>query len=270
MNILIVDDESLARQRLAMLLQEQTAVPCRVFEAAAASQAQQIMQRMQEHACIDLVLLDVNMPGMDGMAFAQLLRRMQPQPAVVFVTAHAEFAAQAFELEALDYLTKPVRLERLRQTLERVQRWQQMQQPQQAAMAPQAGAPAGPAAAEGPAPGLPAASGPFIYINERGHSERVLLEHIIFCRAEMKYVTLHTRQRDYLCVDSLNDLEKRFPEYLLRVHRNALVARKALRALHKVHSKEDGDHWRVQLHGTDETLQVSRRMVAGVREALRT
>lgn len=245
MNILIVDDESLARQRLAMLLQEQTAVPCRVFEAAAASQAQQIMQRMQEHACIDLVLLDVNMPGMDGMAFAQLLRRMQPQPAVVFVTAHAEFAAQAFELEALDYLTKPVRLERLQAALQKAQRLRALQRRAE-----------------------PQASREWLLIHERGGTQRVPLDEVLYFKAELKYITVRTASATYLLDGSLSQLEEKYPGRFLRIHRNALVAPAALRALVRHRDPDEGDGWAVRLAGASEVLMVSRRQMAAVREAL--
>eukprot|EP01041_Mallomonas_annulata_P034913 gene34913-57776_t len=117
--VLIVDDELLARSRLRTLLSE-CSEP-RVDVVGEAGNAVQAMEQIQRTGC-DLVLLDIHMPGVDGMALAKTLRELAAPPAVVFITAHAEHAVQAFELEAVDYLTKPVRRERLQQALQKVQR----------------------------------------------------------------------------------------------------------------------------------------------------
>ena len=119
LKVLIVDDETLARSRLRTLLGE-CSEP-RVDVVGEAANAVQAMEQIQRTGC-DLVLLDIHMPGVDGMALAKTLRELAAPPAVVFVTAHAEHAVQAFELEAVDYLTKPVRRERLQQALQKVQR----------------------------------------------------------------------------------------------------------------------------------------------------
>ena len=123
LKILLVDDEALARSRLRALLGDCTA-PASVV-AAEASDAVQAMSALQ-HQSFDAVLLDVHMPGADGLALAGLIARLPRPPAVVFVTAHAGHAVQAFELDAVDYLTKPVRLERLRQALQKVERAMQI------------------------------------------------------------------------------------------------------------------------------------------------
>jgi len=116
LTVLLVDDEPLARSRLRALLAECVLPPgTAVGEAANAAQAQ---ASMAQHLW-DVVLLDVHMPGLDGMALAALWREQGVRPAVVFVTAHPEHALQAFEVEAVDYLTKPVRRERLQQALEK-------------------------------------------------------------------------------------------------------------------------------------------------------
>ena len=115
LKVLIVDDEALARSRLRTLLGDCTDPRAEVVgEAANAVQAMELIPRT---GC-DLVLLDIHMPGVDGIALAATLRELAAPPAIVFVTAHAEHAVQAFELEAVDYLTKPVRLERLQQALQ--------------------------------------------------------------------------------------------------------------------------------------------------------
>ncbi len=117
LKVLIVDDELLARSRLRTLLDECTEP--RVEVVGEAAHAVQGMDQIQRTGC-DLVILDVHMPGLDGMALAGMLRQMPQPPAVVFMTAYAEHAVQAFDLEAVDYLTKPVRRERLQQALQKV------------------------------------------------------------------------------------------------------------------------------------------------------
>ncbi|RMX05008.1 DNA-binding response regulator [Corticibacter populi] len=252
MNILIVDDEALARQRLRVLLADMPELSCQVIEAAAVSQALDILQRTRDKQAIDVLLLDIQMPGMDGVALARQLRQQACAPAVIFVTAHAEHASQAFDLDAADYLTKPVRLERLRQALRR-------------ALLLQGAAPPAPAPATAP---QSAADADFIIVNERHRTERVPVSHILFCRAEQKYVTVQTLERQYLYDGSLNELETRFGMRFLRVHRNALAARQAMRGLVKACSEQDGEHWLLELHGTQEALQVSRRQLPLVRAEL--
>ena len=117
LKIVLVDDESLARMRLRSMLQECADPPSDVIgEAGDAAEA---LALLQERPC-DLLLLDIGLPGLDGMQLAARLRRLARPPSVVFVTAHAEHALRAFELDAADYLTKPVSRERLRSALQRV------------------------------------------------------------------------------------------------------------------------------------------------------
>jgi two-component system response regulator AlgR len=187
------------------------------------------------------VFLDVQMPGADGVTLARTLRGMAQPPAIVFVTAHAEHAVAAFELEAVDYLTKPVRLERLQAALAKVGRRT---------------APASEAEPE------------VLLIQDRGRTERVPLVEVLYFKAELKYVTVRTAARSYILDGSLAELEERHGAQFLRVHRNALVARKAVRALEKHYDVEEGEGWAVRLNGIDELLAVSRRQLTAVREAL--
>lgn len=239
MHILIVDDEALARSRLRMLLGD-CAEPHAVVEAADADAALAVLRNGQP---VDAVLLDIHMPGMDGLALAQALRGLPQPPAIVFVTAHADHAVSAFELDAVDYLTKPVRLERLQQALAKVQRAR---------------------ATPAPAPGADEA----LLIQDRGRTERVPLPEVLYLKAELKYVTVRTALRSYILDGSLAELEARHAALFLRVHRNALVARRAIRALEKHYDAEEGEGWAVRLHGLAEPLAVSRRQVAAVREVL--
>ncbi len=242
LQVLLVDDESLARARLRTLLDDcRQPAACVAAEAGNATQALELLRRQR----FDLVLLDVRMPGADGLALAQALRQLPEPPPVVFVTAHADHAVQAFEVEAVDYLTKPVRLERLLQALQKVERLQQ---------AARAGTP----------------DTPFdtLVIQDRGLVVRLPLAEVVYLKAELKYVTVRTASRSYILDGSLAELEERYAGLFLRIHRNALVAVRALRALEKHDDPQEGEGWAVRLDGVDERLTVSRRQLPAVREAL--
>lgn len=246
LNVIIVDDEPLARQRLRTLLGDCTApAACVVAEAAEAVAAMGLLAR---HPC-DVVLLDIHMPGMNGLGLAQALRQLPQPPAVVFVTAHAEHAVQAFDLEALDYLTKPVRLERLQAALKKAERKTNAISASEADLISD-----------------------FIVIQDRGRTERVPLSDVVYLKAELKYVTVRTRTRTLIYDGSLSEFEGRHGAHWLRIHRNALVARHAVRSLEKHQDPQDpddrGDGWAVRLDGVGECLAVSRRQLTTVREAL--
>lgn len=240
---LIVDDEPLARMRLRTLLQELHEPPVEVTgEAADASGA---LALLQAQPC-DLVLLDIRMPGRDGMQLAAALRALPQPPAVVFVTAHGSHALRAFELDAVDYLTKPVRRERLQAALQRVvqRRWP---------LASQAAA---------------LTEEPVLVAHDRGHLRRIPVAEVLLLKAEQKYVTLRTAEHSHLLDDSLTDLERRLGAGFIRIHRNALVAARAVRELRR-HAEPGGEEvWSVRVAPIDEWLPVSRRQLAAVREAL--
>ena len=235
LSVLIVDDEALARSRLRTLLASCEAVIA--GEAATAAQAMDLLT----HKLFDAVLLDVQMPGADGVALARTLRGLANPPAIVFVTAHPEHAVAAFEVEAVDYLTKPVRLERLQAALAKVTR----------RTAP-----------------LAIAEPDVLLIQDRGRTERVPVPEILYFKAELKYVTVRTASRSYILDASLAELDDKYRAHFLRIHRNALVARKAVRALEKHYDAEEGEGWAVRLNGVDELLAVSRRQLGAVRDAL--
>lgn len=268
MHILLVDDEALARQRLRTLLADcqaqQPGLRLHVQEAAHAAQALALLQAPGGQA-IDLLLLDIHMPGQDGLALAQCLQRLPQAPALVFVTAHAEHAVSAFELDAVDYLTKPVRLPRLQQALAKVQRLRGLGHTLGATVVQAPASPPVPTEA-------PAHEAEALCIQERGRTERVPLTELLYIKAEQKYLTVRTLQRTYILDGALNDLQARYSSQLLRIHRNALVARHAVRALEKHHDKQPGsteaDTWAVRLHGCTELLSVSRRQLAAVRALL--
>ena len=242
MHILIVDDEALARARLRTLLGDCAHGPHHVQEAADAQQAMQILQAPQA-APVQLVLLDIHMPGQDGLQLAQVLAGMDNPPAIAFVTAHASHAVQAFELDAVDYLTKPVRLERLQQALQKAERALSVRSTVE--------------------------SGPALLIQERGGTLRLPLAEVRFLKAEQKYITVRTVQRNYILDGALADLETRHGDQLLRIHRNALVLRAALRGLEKYDDPEEGEGWGLRLQGVPELLPVSRRQLAAVKTELK-
>ena len=242
LRVLLVDDESLARSRLTTLLGDCVA-PGAVVSAEAAD-AKQAMNALTL-GVFDVVLLDIRMPGIDGITLAQTIAVMPQPPAVVFVTAHSEHAVKAFELEAIDYLTKPVRLERLQQTLQKVERHLQKIR------------------------GLDADfSEDVLIIQDRGRTERVPLSEVRFLKAEMKYITVRTVLRSYILDGSLSELEERHVAWFMRIHRNALIARRAVRGLERHFDAEEGEGWAVRLNGIDELLAVSRRQLAAVRDAM--
>lgn len=269
LRVLVVDDEALARLRLCRLVEEVTEPVARVVaEADSAAAAQAVLVRASGSAVsqggsgqevegrIDAVLLDIGLPGPSGLAFAATLRGLPRPPAVVFVTAHAGHALQAFDLQALDYLTKPVRRERLQQALARVAQW----------VGAQRGSP-GPALAG-------AAEAPTLVLNARDRVLRLPHQEILSLRAEHKAVVVRTADQQYVVDESLNELEQRLGPGFLRVHRNALVALVAIRALELRPGLDDegGDGWAVRVGGAvgtaDEWLAVSRRQVASVKAAL--
>ena len=248
LRVLIVDDEALARSRLATLVAECTEPRCAV--AGQCANAQQARQWLSEYEA-DIVLLDIQMPGQPGTAFAAELQRQAQAPVVVFVTAHTEHALAAFDLDAADYLTKPVKRERLAAALQRAAR-------------------RAPARAGGGA-----AQEPVLVVSERGRVARVPLAEVLYLKAELKYVTLRTAGRTWVLDDSLTELEQRLGERFLRIHRNALVARDAVRLLERRRMAEHDDDgggneigWAVQVAPVDEWLAVSRRQLGAVREAL--
>jgi len=239
---LIVDDEALARSRMCTLLGDcKTPAVSVDGEAANATQAIELMRRQS----FDVALLDIRMPGADGLTLAQALRTMPYPPALVFVTAHAEHAVQAFELEALDYLTKPVRLERLQQALQKVERLLLNQKEAE-----------------------PDTPEEMLVIQGRSRTELVPLSEVLYLKAELKYVTVRTAEKSHILDGSLSELEKKYATQFLRVHRNALVARRAIRALEKHYDPEEGEGWAVRLSGVDELLVVSRRQLTAVREVM--
>src|SRR6267378_4372764 len=218
--VFIADDEAPARERLRELLQDiATDVPNVV--AGEARNGIEALERLPASAA-QVLLVDIRMPGMDGLELARHVAGMENAPAVVFVTAHDKHAIEAFELSALDYLLKPVRAERLAAALKK--------------------------AAAGGAP-------------RRENLERA-------AGAPREYLTVRTREREYLIEESLVALEREFSGPFVRIHRNCLVARDAVRGFERAGGGDEEAHWQVVLDGFSERLPVSRRQWPTVRELI--
>ena len=242
MKCLVVDDEPLARQRLVRLLDAlQEYDVC--GEAGNGEQTLQEVQQLQP----DLVLLDIRMPGMDGMETARHLAQLENPPAVVFTTAYGDHALEAFATQAVDYLLKPIHPERLQQALEKARRLSQvqLQELQQARVG---------------------GSRTHLCARNRGNLELIPLTEVLYLQADHKYVTVRSRTLQILIEESLKSLEEEFAGCFLRIHRNALVAVAAIRGL----EKDAEGHCYVVLDGVDERLEVSRRMLPEVRKRIKT
>lgn len=241
MKVLIVDDEPLARERLAVLLGELQGIEL----VGGAGNGREALARIAEQRP-DLVLLDIQMPGMDGLETARRLAGLDTPPAIIFCTAHDQHALAAFDVRALDYLVKPVREERLAAAIEKARRWLG------------AGAGAG-AAAPARAPRS------HICARVRGNLVLVPVEEILYLLADDKYVRVRHGAGEVLVEDSLKALEDEFGERFVRIHRNCLVAATRIAALER---NVDG-HVHLRLSGVAEALEVSRRSLPAVRAHMR-
>jgi two-component system response regulator AlgR len=241
LKVFIVDDETPARERLKELLGDIDAeVPTSVVgEARHGVEAVEMIPGSDAQ----LVLLDIKMPGMGGLEVARHLGALEQAPRIVFVTAHDRHAVEAFELNALDYLLKPVRAERLAAALRKAS------VPEGEKLAKAAGEPR-----------------EYLSVPERHRIALVPVRDILFLRAEQKYVTVRTRSREHLIEEPLVALEREFAARFVRIHRNCLVARAAIRGFERAPGEEDEAHWLVLLDGVDEKLPVSRRQWPLVRD----
>ena len=244
--IFLADDESPARERLKELLQDIAGdVPSVV--AGEASNGIEALERLPASGA-QVLLLDIRMPGMDGLELARHLSALDNAPAVVFVTAHDKHAIEAFDLNALDYLLKPVRAGRLAAALKKALA---SGAPRRESLVRAAGAPR-----------------EYLSVAERNRIVLVPVRDIVFLRAEQKYVTVRTREREHLIEESLIALEREFSGPFVRIHRNCLVARSAIRGFERTGGGEEEAHWQVVLEGLVERLPVSRRQWPAVRELI--
>lgn len=238
MKVLIVDDEMPARARLRRLLEEIEG--CQVV-GEAASGAEALDQTAALHP--EVVLMDIRMPGMDGLEAAARLATLEAPPAVIFTTAYDEHALAAFRAQAADYLLKPVRQERLAESLQRVRRLNRSQlatlrsdeQPSARAQ---------------------------LTVRVRGGLRLVPLDEVVYFLAEDKYVTVRALSGEFLIEDALKALEQEFGRSFVRVHRNALVSTLHLDGI----EKDALGRYQVRLRGVAERLEVSRRHLPALRQ----
>jgi two-component system response regulator AlgR len=242
LRLFLVDDEPPALNRLQDLLADcQTEVPHQVV-GTAANGYDAVQGLLGDPA--DVVLTDIQMPEMSGLELARHLTRLHPRPHIIFCTAYDQFALQAFEVHAIDYLLTPVRAERLVAALQRVRELA----PPKAETYIQ----------------LERRARRYFSVSERGRVRLVPVDAVVYLKAELKYVTLRTRDSEYLLEESLTQLETEFGDRFLRIHRNCLVARAALVGFERGHNEHEST-WTAVLDGIPERLPVSRRQSHVVR-----
>lgn len=240
MKVLVVDDEKLARERLIRMVGTLSEYDV-VGEAANGSEALTRTMELEP----DIVLLDIRMPGMDGMEAGQKISDLPSPPAVVFCTAFGEHALDAFEVNAAGYLLKPVRREALADTLTKIGRVNKVQV----------------RSINGEEDEEARRTRTHISAKTRRGIELIPLTEIRFFQADHKYVTVRHEGGEVLIDDTLRDLEDEFGDRVVRIHRNALVMMDHLEGL----ERDSRGHYQVRMRGVDEKLDVSRRHVSGLR-----
>lgn len=243
LKLLIADDEAPARNRLRELLGD---IP-HVEVVADAKNGKEALLLTDEYRP-NIVLLDIRMPVMDGIEAAQHLQKLATPPAVIFTTAYDSYAMQAFDMNAVDYLLKPIRLERLQTAISKARALQANQLEALAPLQPQR---------------------THFSISERGRILLVPIQDVIYLRAELKYITVRTAEREYLLEESLTHLEQEFNHLFIRLHRNCLVANAYILGFEKRTPENGGDEkqWVALLKSVPETICVSRRQQHLVRSA---
>ena len=238
MKVLIVDDEKLARARLRELISK-------IGEHSIVGEAVNGGDAVEKAVALkpEVLLMDIRMPVMDGLEAATHLMAIDSPPVVIFTTAYDQHALEAFEVNAVDYLLKPIRRERLAAALQKARRvtLKQLQDINRAQEDPSART--------------------HISVHLRGQITLIPVHEIVYFMADSKYVTVQTPTAEHLIEDSLVSLEEEFGEMFLRIHRNALVAASCVRGI----EKQSTGRWQVMLEGTDEKLDVSRRHTPAVR-----
>ena len=238
LSVMIVDDEAPARARLRDLLADIAGeLPNSVVaEAANGLLAHEAIAGL----AVDVVLVDIRMPTMDGIELVRHLAQLDKPPGIIFVTAYDSYAVHAFEINAIDYLVKPVRAQRLAAALHKLRQARPLPAPQLLA-------------------DLQSGARTHLSCHERGRLLLIPLTDILYLKAELKYVTARTAGREYLLDESLTHLEDEFSKRFIRLHRGALVAREAIAGFEKNDADDAQTQWQAILHGIPERLPVSRR-----------
>ena len=249
MKILIVDDEPLARKRMLILLQEPEMLEFNLEIVAEASNGEEGLAMALQHRP-DVILLDIRMPGLDGLQVARHLSSMGEAPSVIFTTAYDEHAMAAFDAQAIGYLLKPVRQQKLIDSLRRAAQLSEQQ------------------ITDVDVQDSPRARDRFC-LNKRGQLTMIPLDDIRYFMADQKYVSLYIYKksawREEIIDDTLKELEVEFSAHFLRVHRNALVAKEYVEKL----TRDEEGHYHVHIKDLSEPLSVSRRQVKEVKTLLK-
>ena len=244
LRVAITDDEAPARNRIKNLLDDVSEmVPIELVGEA--ENGHKLLEMLHSHQA-DVVLLDIRMPEMDGLETARHLQKLDEPPHVVFTTAYDDYAVSAFELHAIDYLVKPIRLRRLHDALCRARSITRIPLDVLSEVGPEART--------------------HLSIQERGKVQLVPVTEILYLRAELKYVTIRTAERELLLEESLSSLEEEFGDRFVRIHRNCLVAREFIDAFEKESQSGAEARWVIRVRGVDEALPVSRRQQHIVRQ----
>lgn len=239
--VLIADDETPARNRLKDLLSDIEGVTV-VAEAKNGKEAIDLAIETSP----DLMLLDIRMPLMDGLEAATHAQKLSPKPQIIFATAYDTYAIKAFELSAIDYLLKPIRLERLQAAIQKAQ-----------VLAVQ----------DVDALKSLQKTRSHLSIHERDRVILVPIDEVIYCRAELKYVTVRTKEQEYLLEESLTHLETEFGDVFVRLHRNCLVAEQAVSGYEKRTDDKGDSQWHAILKDVPETIAVSHRQQHLIRKS---
>ena len=240
MKILIVDDEELARERLRGLLSETDAA----YEISEAENGLACIEAAQQQD-FNIILLDIRMPGMDGLETASHLGHLEPQPAIIFTTAYQDHAIEAFNANAVDYLLKPIRRERLEESLQRASFINRAHLAELNTSEDKARQ--------------------YLSASRQGNIELIPVEEIRYLKADQKYVSVGWRGQESLIDEALKSIEAEFGDVFLRVHRNALVALEHIEKL----EKDEAGTVQVKLRDVDEKIDVSRRHLQQVKKAIK-
>jgi len=244
LRVVITDDEAPARSRMRDLLEDCAgAFPLEL--AGEAANGRQLLELL-ENTEADVVLLDIRMPEMDGLEVAQHLLKLEEPPSVIFTTAYNDYALKAFELHAIDYLVKPIRLRRLHDALTRARAITPLRLDVLQKISPEARS--------------------HLSVQERGKVLLLPVKDVLYLRAELKYVTIRTVEREYLLEEPLTRLEQEFAGQFVRVHRSCLVAKSHVAGFEKEAAEGGETRWVVLVKGLDERLPVSRRQQHIVKE----
>jgi two-component system response regulator AlgR len=234
MKYLVIDDEFLARARLRELL-------LRIepgAEIIEAENGQQAIELCEKHHP-DYALVDIRMPGISGIELVYHLSALEHSPAVIFTTAYSEYALEAFDANAIDYLLKPVQIDRLKRALHKADPITKLQSDSL----------------------KETTRNMHISINQKGKIRLVAISSICYAKAENKYILVKTDKDEYLMNDTLNNLERELGGKFIRVHRNAVISIDHLKGL----ERNDDGQWCVFFHGIDDKVEISRRQTPVIR-----